>query len=514
MHSFSIRWFAHALLAALAAALLASCGGGGDDNNIAPAANGGSSNGATTLAASERVNSYAASLSGTQSGTANASEASGTILVNPDTRAFSATVTVSGIDGASVTIQPTASGSTNGATAANSTGSVPAIALSETSPGSGIWTARGTLNDIQFSALQTGTLAFNVGSPALPNGGIQGLILGQQAGAGNSTGTTAAGIPAGAASSTAFVSALRGSQETPPTSSTAQGSGALVVEPGSRTFIAAVATAGITGTDAHIHVGAPGVAGPVAIMLSQAGTGTGVWFARGTFTEDQLAALTQGQLYFDVHSAAFPAGEIRGQVLPVLQPAAGSNSVDNGTAGTSSGTTGGTSGTGTGATGTTGTSTGTGIPAGAGIGTGIGTTTTVPGATGIGTTTTGINTTGTGITGTGLTGANITGLGTTTGIGTTTGLTGTGLTGAGLIGIGTDIGTTGTTGIGTTGIGTTGTGIGTTGTGIGTGSITGVGTTGLTGSTTGGNIGTGTTGATIGSTTLPPIGTTTTTTGF
>jgi len=84
-----------------------------------------------------------------------------------------------------------------------------------------------------------------------------------------------------------------------------------------------VTVSGLTGraTMAHIHVGAPGVAGPIAIALEENEDGT-VWAvpegANLTSTNegdvsDEFAA---GNLYFNVHTEANPSGELRGQIVP------------------------------------------------------------------------------------------------------------------------------------------------------------------------------------------------------
>lgn len=111
-----------------------------------------------------------------------------------------------------------------------------------------------------------------------------------------------------------FSATLTGDQEVPPTGSTATGTGVATVNPETRLLTATVNTTGITGTDAHIHEGAPGVSGPIVIPLTQTAPGSGVWVAAQTITAEQLAALRAGNYYFNVHSAAFPEGEIRGQI--------------------------------------------------------------------------------------------------------------------------------------------------------------------------------------------------------
>ena len=77
---------------------------------------------------------------------------------------------------------------------------------------------------------------------------------------------------------------------------------------------------------AHIHNGAPGIAGPIVVTLyNQAASGTinGV-FATGSLTAANLPAnvtlaslktlLLSGNAYVNVHTTANPSGEIRGQV--------------------------------------------------------------------------------------------------------------------------------------------------------------------------------------------------------
>lgn len=71
---------------------------------------------------------------------------------------------------------------------------------------------------------------------------------------------------------------------------------------------------GLTGpaTAAHIHMGKPGVPGPVLVPLcgpcknGQSGT--------AKISKAVIAALEAGRTYVNVHTAGNPGGEIRGQV--------------------------------------------------------------------------------------------------------------------------------------------------------------------------------------------------------
>jgi hypothetical protein len=66
---------------------------------------------------------------------------------------------------------------------------------------------------------------------------------------------------------------------------------------------------------AHIHVGARGKAGPVAVTLC----GPCRSGARGTASvkASVLRALEAGRAYVNIHTARNPAGEVRGQIAPV-----------------------------------------------------------------------------------------------------------------------------------------------------------------------------------------------------
>jgi hypothetical protein len=114
---------------------------------------------------------------------------------------------------------------------------------------------------------------------------------------------------------TTFSSTLAGSSETPPNVSTASGLGSVVADSATKAMVASVATSGITGTAAHIHEGAAGVAGPIVFPLTETTPGSAEWGTSVVMTDAQLATLKAGGYYFNVHSAAFPNGEIRGQIL-------------------------------------------------------------------------------------------------------------------------------------------------------------------------------------------------------
>jgi hypothetical protein len=108
---------------------------------------------------------------------------------------------------------------------------------------------------------------------------------------------------------------LKGSHETPPVKTMARGYGVIEVSDDG-TVSGKVTTHGITGTMAHIHEGAPGTAGKPIIALAPGPHGTWMVPDGSKLTPDQMKEFKAGDLYVNVHSAAHPGGEIRGQLKP------------------------------------------------------------------------------------------------------------------------------------------------------------------------------------------------------
>jgi hypothetical protein len=97
----------------------------------------------------------------------------------------------------------------------------------------------------------------------------------------------------------------------------ATGRGAVVVNSSSGEITGGATFSGLSGaaTDAHIHQAAAGQPGGVIIPLTLSANGTAAIIPAGTtLSAAQLTALQAGELYFNVHTAANPNGEIRGQI--------------------------------------------------------------------------------------------------------------------------------------------------------------------------------------------------------
>jgi hypothetical protein len=106
--------------------------------------------------------------------------------------------------------------------------------------------------------------------------------------------------------------------EVPPHATAATGSAHITVNPGQSEVCWSISFADLSApaSAAHIHVGVPGVAGPVVIPTPVpsvvSGTGSGC-----TVVTDVLAhALSDNPAgyYVNVHNSVFPGGEIRGQL--------------------------------------------------------------------------------------------------------------------------------------------------------------------------------------------------------
>jgi hypothetical protein len=108
---------------------------------------------------------------------------------------------------------------------------------------------------------------------------------------------------------------LSGAQEVPPVQSAGKGSADVTLDSASKRVSWTVIYSGLSGpaTAAHFHGPAErgqnaGVAVPIPNQATSPVTGS------ATLTDAQAADLTAGKYYVNIHTAANPGGEIRGQV--------------------------------------------------------------------------------------------------------------------------------------------------------------------------------------------------------
>lgn len=112
-----------------------------------------------------------------------------------------------------------------------------------------------------------------------------------------------------------FKATLSGAQEVPPKTTEGKGDALATLDTTTKTLSYTATYTGLSGpaTAGHIHGPAlPGANAGVMIPFKSAAspiTGT------ATLTDAQAADLMAGKLYVNVHTAANPGGEIRGQLV-------------------------------------------------------------------------------------------------------------------------------------------------------------------------------------------------------
>ena len=157
---------------------------------------------------------------------------------------------------------------------------------------------------LRIARLLRGLVYLNVHTAANPGGEIRGQVTVE--------------------SDNALAGVLSGDQEVPAVATTASGLGVFTLSQDQERLKFRVVVNGLSGaiTGAHFHIAAPGANAPVALDLTSFRTGNvveGEISSSGTaplLTPTLLAALVQGGVYINVHTAANPGGEIRAQVLP------------------------------------------------------------------------------------------------------------------------------------------------------------------------------------------------------
>jgi CHRD domain len=151
------------------------------------------------------------------------------------------------------------------------------------------------LTAADITPFQAGNMYFNLHNAAFPGGVIRGQL--------DHTPTEMK------------LASLDNTQETTGSTSTGKGGGIIGVETATgRVRGFAVSTGVDNATAAHVHTAARGIAGPITVPLAG---GPDHWFV-----PDNAAALTvagetdfeAGNMYINLHNAAFPGGVIRGQL--------------------------------------------------------------------------------------------------------------------------------------------------------------------------------------------------------
>jgi hypothetical protein len=113
-----------------------------------------------------------------------------------------------------------------------------------------------------------------------------------------------------------FKADLKGASEVPPTTSQGTGNVNATYDTTSKKFTWNGTVSGLSGNATAAHFHGPAEPGKNAgVLVPAPGLTTGPFEGSATLTDDQAKALMAEQTYFNVHTAANPSGEIRGQVM-------------------------------------------------------------------------------------------------------------------------------------------------------------------------------------------------------
>ncbi len=110
-----------------------------------------------------------------------------------------------------------------------------------------------------------------------------------------------------------FAATLSGASEVPANSSAATGAVTGTYDSSSKVLNITISFSGLAPTAGHIHKGAAGTNGAVTFPFSAVASSPFTFST--TLTAAQQADLFSSLYYVNLHTTAFPGGEIRGQLL-------------------------------------------------------------------------------------------------------------------------------------------------------------------------------------------------------
>jgi len=115
-----------------------------------------------------------------------------------------------------------------------------------------------------------------------------------------------------------FKADLNGASEVPPATSQGTGNLTATYDTTSKKLAWKGTVSGLSGNATAAHFHGPAEPGKNAgVLVPAPGVSTGAFEGSATLTDDQAGALIAGQTYFNIHTAAHPSGEVRGQVVKV-----------------------------------------------------------------------------------------------------------------------------------------------------------------------------------------------------
>lgn len=110
-----------------------------------------------------------------------------------------------------------------------------------------------------------------------------------------------------------FNATLSGAAEVPANASGATGTATLLFDSITKIFVLKVTYSGVTASNGHIHKAAAGSSGAVVFPFTS--FTSPIDYTSVALTSQQEADLRANLYYVNIHSSAFPGGEIRGQLL-------------------------------------------------------------------------------------------------------------------------------------------------------------------------------------------------------
>jgi hypothetical protein len=111
-----------------------------------------------------------------------------------------------------------------------------------------------------------------------------------------------------------FKATMDGTVEVPPVQSEGRGVAYVMVDKTTREMTWWINFMGLTSSEtvSHFHTGTGGKVGPIEIGLPTGNPKHG----SAVLTESQMQDLFEGKMYVNIHSQAYPVGEIRGRLVP------------------------------------------------------------------------------------------------------------------------------------------------------------------------------------------------------
>jgi hypothetical protein len=112
-----------------------------------------------------------------------------------------------------------------------------------------------------------------------------------------------------------FKADLTGASEVPPVNTAGKGSLTAAYDTASKRLSWKGTVSGLTGDATAAHFHGPAEPGKNAgVLVPAPGVKSGAFEGSATLSDDQAKLLMAGQTYFNIHTAANPQGEVRGQV--------------------------------------------------------------------------------------------------------------------------------------------------------------------------------------------------------